>query len=43
MMNNSVHDKTMKNLKKRIKVRLVNNAKDYKKRKQTNFCFIEYI
>ena len=31
MMNNSVHGKTMKTLKKRIKVRLVNNAKDYKK------------
>ena len=29
-MNNSVYGKTMKNLKKRIKVRLVNNAKDNK-------------
>ena len=30
-MNNSVYDKTMENLRKRIKVRLVNNVKDYKK------------
>ena len=30
-MNNSVYGKTMKNLRKIVKVRLVNNAKDYKK------------
>ena len=29
-MINSVYGKTMENLKKRINVRLVNNAKDYK-------------
>ena len=31
LMNDSVYSKTMGNLRKRIKVRLVNNAKDYKK------------
>ena len=30
-MINSVYSKTMKNLRKRINVRLINNAKDYKK------------
>ena len=30
-MNNSVYGKTKENLSKRIKVELVNNAKDYKK------------
>ena len=30
LMNDSVYGKTMVNLRKRIKVRLVNNAKDYK-------------
>ena len=29
-MNNSVFGKAMKNLRKGVKVRLVNNAKDYK-------------
>ena len=39
-MINSVCGKTMKNLRKRINVRLVNNAKDYKKIcKQTKICF----
>ena len=30
-MINSVYSKAMENLRKRINVRLVNNAKDYKK------------
>ena len=31
LMNNNVYGKTMKNLRRRVKVRLVDNAKDYKK------------
>ena len=31
LTNNSVYDKTLENLRKRIKIRLVNNAGDYKK------------
>ena len=31
LMNNSAYIKTMENLRKRINVRLVNNAKDYLK------------
>ena len=31
LMNNSVYSKTVENLRKRINVRLVNNAKVYKK------------
>ena len=31
LMINSIYGKTMENLRKRINVRLVNNAKDYKK------------
>ena len=29
LMNNSVYGTTMKKLRKRVKIRLVNNAKDY--------------
>ena len=31
LMNNSVYGKTIKNSRKRIKIRLVNNALDYQK------------
>ena len=31
LINNSVYGKTMENLGKRINVRLINNARDYKK------------
>ena len=30
-MNNIIYGKTMEHLRKRVNVRLVNNAKDYKK------------
>ena len=37
-MNNSVYGKSMENLRKRMRVRLVNNCKDYKKYvSRTNF------
>ena len=42
-MNNSVYGKTMKNLRKRVKFRLVNNAKVHKNIKQAKFCFTEDI
>ena len=29
LMNNSVYDKTMKNLRKRIKIRIVKNIQDF--------------
>ena len=35
MMYNSVSGKTMENLRNRVLVRLVNNAKDYKNRLNT--------
>ena len=41
-MNNSVYGKTMVNLGKKVTVRLVNNAKDYKKY-MSKFCFTEDI
>ena len=44
LMINSVYGKTMEKLRKRINVRLANNAKDYKKIcKLTKFCFIKDI
>ena len=30
-MKNSAHDKRMENLRKRVKIRLVNNARNYRK------------
>ena len=43
-MINSVYGETMENLRKRINVRLVNSAKDYKNiYKQTNFCLTKAI
>ena len=41
LMDNSTFGKRMENLKKRINVRLVNNAKDYTK--QTKICFTKDI
>ena len=45
-MINSVFGQTMENLRKRICVELINNAKDYVKCQmceQTKFCFTENI
>ena len=44
-MNNSTFGKTMKDLRKRINVTLVNNVKEYKNyvSKPTKFCFAEDI
>ena len=40
LMINSVHGKTMENLRKRINVRFVNNKKDFFKiYKETNLCY----
>ena len=39
LMINSVYGKTMKNLRKRINVRSVNNKKYLKIYKQTNLCY----
>ena len=44
MMINSVYGKTVENLRKRINVRLVNNASDKKNIcKQTKFCFTKFF
>ena len=44
LINNNTFGKTMENLRKRINVRLVSNAKDYEKIcKQTKFCLTENI
>ena len=44
LMNNSVYDKTMENLRKRINVRLITSAKDYKKRvSKPSFASKKYI
>lgn len=39
LMNNSAYGKTMKNLRKRVKVRLVSSAKDYN-RWVSRLCFV---
>ena len=43
LMDNSVYGKALENLRKRVKIGLVNNAKDKKICKQTKFCFTENI
>ena len=43
LMNNSAYGKAIENLKEKVKVGLVNNAKNYKKCKQTKFCFTKDI
>ena len=43
-LNNSFFVKTMENLRKRINVKLVNNAKDYVRSiSKPNYCFTENI
>ena len=44
VMNNIVYRKMMKNLRNRVDVRFVTNAKDYQKLgKKHNFCFLKDI
>ena len=43
LMINSVYGKTMKNLRKRISTKVVNNEEDFLKRQQTNVYFSRNI